>query len=189
MKTRRLDGFDISDDAIYAFGHFTAVVTFKGGGIDEIYVGATAGDFSDAALHKVLTTGQPLCHLQGWLSYIEPDVQSTATKQKRHALHNLVKTGAQTFSGVDGSGKAWLIGFDGQNFAFSERDSVDAPLHRVKSEDLCIVSNICVISTEIEADQFVVNTPSDEMIQWLQTQLASVALAGTQSKIDPCNDV
>jgi hypothetical protein len=76
MRTRVLEGYEISDDAIYAFGDFTAVVTFQQGNISEIFVGTTYGDFSDDALLGVLTTGQTLQDMHNWLGYITPDISS-----------------------------------------------------------------------------------------------------------------
>jgi len=174
MKTRILEGFEISDEAIYAFGDLTAVVTFQTGEVEEVYVGATFGDFSDQALLSVLTTGQPLGEVQSWLAYIKPDAVKAVAGTSKNVLKAFLQEGAETFSGVDGSGKAWIIGFDGESFAFAPRDS-NAPARLICVNDLRIVSDICVTSKRIDADTFVVNAPTPEMLGWLKSKLSTTA--------------
>jgi len=172
MKTRVLEGFEISDEAVYAFGDLTAVVTFQEGGIAETYVGATFGDFSDEALLSVLSTGQTLNDVQSWLAYIKPDVALAVASHSKSVVEAVVEEGVETFSGSDRSGKAWIIGFNGESFAFAARDSDDVT-HIVAVDDLRIVSDVCITSKRICADAFVVNGPSHEMLSWLWSKLGT----------------
>lgn len=172
MKIRFLEGYEISDDGVYAFGDFTAVVTFKRGEIAEIYVGATGGDFSDQALLTVLKTGQRLSDMQSWLAYIKPDAALSASSNSKSAVDAVLDEGVETFSGVDGSGKAWIIGFNGEAFAFAPRDT-DAPAQIVSVSDLHISGDRCITSRRIDADSFVVNAPSRQMRTWLWSKLGT----------------
>lgn len=169
MRTRVLEGYEISDDAIYAFGDFTAVVTFQHGNISEIFVGTTCGDFSDDALLGVLTTGQTLQDMHDWLAYITPDISSTVARGSKTALAALVEEGVDTYSGKDKSGKAWLIGFDGASFAFAERDSEQNP-HFIPMEELIIVNNLSIFSKQLSSNEFLVNGPTDKMTEWIKSK-------------------
>jgi|GEM_PF-2081628 len=184
MNVRFLEGFEISDQAIYAFGDLTAVATFKNGEVDDVLVGATYGDFSDTALLKVISRGQSLHQVQGWLSYILPDIASTAKHHSQHVARVLLGDGAETYSGVDGKGQAWLIGFDGQKFAFLERDNEDASPHLVMLKDLRIISDICVISSCIDVTAFVITSPTPAMQAWLHSKMASSPPTGSLGESD-----
>ena len=170
MKTRVLEGFEISDDAIYAFGDFTAVVTFQQGEISDIFVGTTFGDFSDDALLSVLTTGQTLQDMHNWLAYITPDISSTVMRGSKTALAAVVEGGVDTYSGKDKAGKAWLIGFDGASFAFTERDGEQNP-HVIPMEELIIINNLSIFSKQLSTNEFLVNGPTNEMTEWIKSKL------------------
>lgn len=174
MQTRILEGYEISDEGIYAFGDLTAVVTFSNGQIGEIYVGATFGDYSDAALYRVITTGQPLTHVQGWLSHIIPDASAALLQPSTSVVKAIMGEGAQTFSGLDGTGKAWLIGFDGQEFGFVACDNDDADAIIVPAAELRIVGKICITTPKFHDDRFVINSPTEAMTTWLRAKLESV---------------
>lgn len=166
MRRRVLEGFQISDEAIYCFGDLTAVVTFKGEAIDKTYVGATFGDFSDAALLNVLMNGQTLNDVQQWLAYIEPDAIRSANPKRKAAIAAVLGDKVETFCGKDGSGKGWVVGFDGTTFAFIADNSEAQPQY-IAVEDLNVVSTISITSNRIDANSFVVNSPSAEMESWL----------------------
>jgi len=174
MNTRILEGYEISDEAVYAFGDLTAVVTFEQGVMKNVIVGSTYGDFSDAALMDVLTNGKPIGDVQQWLAYIQPDLDLSMGAGGRQAIDVLMPETVQTFSGTDGSGKAWIIGFDGEAFAFAPRDS-SAPAHYVSLDALNIVEDLAITSRCIDVDTFVVSGPSAEMLTWLRTKLAQTA--------------
>lgn len=174
MNTRILEGYEISDEAVYAFGDLTAVVTFEKGAMKDVIVGSTYGDFSDAALMDVLTNGKPIGDVQQWLAYIQPDLDLSIGAGGRQAIDAVMPEAVQTFSGTDGSGKAWLIGFDGEAFAFAPRDS-SAAAHYVSLDALNIVGDMAITSRRIDVDSFVVSGPSTEMLKWLRTKLAETA--------------
>lgn len=174
MNTRILEGYEISDEAVYAFGDLTAVVTFKQGEPLAIIVGPTYGDFTDAALLDVITNGRPIGDVQKWLAYIGPDLERAVGTSARPAIQSAVPDALQSFSGKDGAGKAWIIGFDGESFAFAARDRADA-VHYVSLDDLIILEGIAITSRRIDADTFVVNAPSREMLTWLRSKLAETA--------------
>jgi len=174
MNTRILEGYEISDEAVYTFGDLTAVVTFEQGVMKNVIVGSTYGDFSDAALMDVLTNGKPIGDVQQWLAYIQPDLDLSMGAGGRQAIDVLMPETVQTFSGTDGSGKAWIIGFDGEAFAFAPRDS-SAPAHYVSLDALNIVEDLAITSRCIDVDTFVVSGPSAEMLTWLRTKLAQTA--------------
>ena len=174
MNTRILEGFEISDEAVYAFGDLTAVVTFEQGAMKDVIVGSTYGDFSDAALMDVLTNGKPIGDVQRWLAYIKPDVDLSTGAAGKQAINAVMPESVQTFSGTDGSGKAWLIGFDGEAFAFAPRES-SAAAHYVSLDALNIVDDMAITSRRIDVDTFVVSGPSAEMLTWLRAKLAETA--------------
>ena len=174
MNTRILEDFEISDEAVYAFGDLTAVVTFDRGVMKDVIVGSTYGDFSDAALMDVLTNGKSIGAVQQWLEYIKPDVDLSSGTSAKQAIDAIMPDQVQTFSGTDGSGKAWLIGFDGQAFAFAPRDS-SKPAHHVPLDELNIVGDVAVTSRRIDVNSFVVSGPSVQMLNWLHAKLSETA--------------
>lgn len=174
MNTRILEGFEISDEAVYAFGDLTAVVTFKSGVLSEIFVAATYGDFSDAALLDVVTNGKPLGDVQKWLAYIEPDLMSGAEGTRRSAIDALMPEAAQTFSGQDGAGKGWIIGFDGEAFVFASRET-SGSAHYILQDDLCVLGDQAITSRRLDVNTFVVNGPSAPMLQWIRSKLKETA--------------
>lgn len=176
MNTRILEGFEISDEAVYAFGDLTVVVTFKNGAITDLLVGSTQGDFSDDALLDVLINGQPLDDVQRWLDYIPSDVQRSSERSTKSALEVLVPHQIQTFSGTDGSGTAWIIGLNDETFAFAKRDNSDE-VHYVPFNALNIVDEVAITSWNIDSNTFVVRAPSCEMVTWLRLKIAETAVS------------
>lgn len=172
MKFRVLEGYTISDETIYCFGDLTAVVTFKDGQIDRTLLGATYGDFSDEALSGLLKTGQTLNEVQDWLAYIEPDAIRSIRPKTMQVVEAILAHSADTFYGADGSGKAWIIGFDGSRFAFAPNGIESDPVY-IAADELRIVSRLSITSTKLDANTFVVNSPTVEMEKWLSARVAT----------------